>query len=132
MRPPPPNALVNRLLALTLLLLLAAGSLGLGAVWLRQEIFQTANRSRALHAQIAGVERRLDELNAEVAAALNPEVLLQQNQAMRLGLAAPREVQVVRVAASPTLRLAAKRSGEGLTLADGGFSFRVVNASYTR
>jgi hypothetical protein len=133
-RPPPPNALVNRLLALTLLLLVVAGSLGLGAVWMRQEIFQTANRSRALHAQIADVERRLDELNAEVAAALNPEALLQQNQGMRLGLVAPRELQVVRVAGSPALRLAAKRGGEGITFAGatGGFSFRVVNASYNR
>ena len=52
MKPPPANALVNKLLALTLLLLVFAGTLGLGAVWVRQEIFQTANRSRVLQNRI--------------------------------------------------------------------------------
>ena len=134
MKPPPPNALVNKVLALTLLLLVFAGSLGLGAVWVRQEIFQTANRSRALRTQLAEIERRLDEMNAEVASALNPAALMRLNETMRLGLVSPREIQVVRVAGSPELRLAAKRSREAFTLATatGEFSFRVVNASYIR
>ncbi|MDI1334969.1 MAG: hypothetical protein PSU94_02195 [Lacunisphaera sp.] len=135
MRPPPAHSLVNRLIALTLLLLVFAGSLGLGAVWFRQEISQTANRSRALEGKFADVERRLDEVNAQVAAAVNPDTLLRQNQAMRLGLAAPRELQVVRVAGSVELRLASKRAQDAFNLtaaavtARNDLSFRVVTAS---
>jgi hypothetical protein len=134
MKPPPANANINRLIALSLLLLVFSGTLGLGAVWVRQEISQTANRSRALVARIADVERRLDEVNAEVAAAVNPDVLLKQNQAMRLGLGTPKEVQVVRVEGSPELRLAAKRNREIFSVAsapagDSAPTFRLVTAS---
>ena len=134
MRPPPAHALVNRLVALTVVLFVFAGSLGLGAVWFRQEISSTANRNRALEGRIADVERRLDEVSAQVAAAVNPDALLRQNEAMRLGLAAPREPQVVRVAGSPELRLAAKRSAEAFRVtaasaARTDLSFRVVTAS---
>lgn len=135
MRPPPTHSLVNRLIALTLLLLVFAGSLGLGAVWFRQEISATANRSRTLEGRLADVERRLDEVNAQVAAAVNPDALLRQNEVMRLGLAAPREIQVVRVAGSPELRLAAKRTAEAFTVAATSaparqdLSFRVVTVA---
>lgn len=133
MKPPPANALVNRLIALTLLLLVFSGSLGLGAVWARQEISQTANRSRSLEIKIADVERRLDEANAEVAAAVNPAVLLRQNQVMRLALELPREIQVRRVDESPELRLASKRNREVFRFAsasgDNPLSFRVVTAT---
>ena len=134
MKPPPTHAHVNRLIALTLLLLVFSGSLGLAAVWVRQEISQTANRSRAFVAKVTDVERRLDEINAEVAAAVNPDALLRQNQVMRLGLAMPREIQVVRIAESPELRLAAKRNQEIFNLAsapagDNAPTFRLVTAS---
>lgn len=132
MRPPPPNALVNKIVILALCLLVFSGTLGLGAVWVRQEIYSTANRSRVVQLQVAEVERRLDEVNAEVATALNPGVLLRQNEVMRLGLVAPREVQVVRVDESPELRLAAKRNREAFALAAAPVNFRVVTASYTR
>jgi len=135
MRPPPAHSLVNRLIALTLLLLVFAGSLGLGAVWFRQEISQTANRNRTLAGKLADIERRLDEVNAQVAAAVNPDALLRQNEVMRLGLAAPREIQVVRVAGSAELRLASKRNLEAFSVAAtsaaarNDLSFRVVTAS---
>jgi len=112
MKPPPAHAFVNQLIALTLLLLVFSGSLGLGAVWVRQEISGTANRSHVLEIRIADVERRLDEINAEVAAALNPDALLKQNEAMRIGLVSPREIQVKRVNESPELNLLRKRNSE--------------------
>ena len=134
MKPPPAHAHVNRLIALSLLLLVFSGTLGLGAVWVRQEISQTANRSRALVAKVADVERRLDEVSAEIAAAVNPDALLKQNQAMRLGLASPREIQVVRVEGSPELRLATRRNREIFSAAaieagDHAPAFRIVTAS---
>ncbi len=122
MKPPPASALVNRLILLTLCALVFGGSLGLGAVWMRQEISQTANASRALHVKLEDIERRLDEVNAQVAAAVNPDALLRQNQAMRLALAAPREPQVVRVGESAELRLAAKRNREVFNVAAAAFA----------
>lgn len=122
MRPPPSNSVVNRVVVLTLLLLVFSGTLGLGAVWVRQEIFSTANRVRITQAHIADVDRQLDEVTAGVATALSPATLLRRNETLRLGLAAPREVQVVRVEGSPELRLAAKRNRE---------VFTVTNASFT-
>ena len=136
MKPPPAHAFVNQLIALTLLLLVFSGTLGLGAVWVRQAISGTANRSRALELKIANVERQLDEVSAEVAAALNPDALLQQNQLMRIGLVSPQELQVVRVSESPELRLASKHNQEIFRLAsatpvagNNPYSFRIVSAS---
>ncbi|HVT74385.1 MAG TPA: hypothetical protein VHD61_14710 [Lacunisphaera sp.] len=122
MKPPPAHAFVNRLIGLTLVLLIFSGSLGLGAVWMRQEISQAANRGRLLEVKMADVERRLDEVNAQVAAAVNPDALLRQNQVMRLGLLSPREIQVVRVGESPELRLAAKRNREVFNVATASIS----------
>lgn len=137
MKPPPANALVNRLIALTLLLLVFSGTLGLGAVWMRGEISRTANRSRALAGEIVDVERRLDEVNAQVASAVNPDALLRQNQFMNLALATPRELQVVRVSESAELRLASKRNREIFSLSTASLdaqparepAFRVIAAS---
>lgn len=133
MKPPPAPGLVNCIIALTLLLLVFTGTLGLGAVWMRQEISQTANYSRTLEDRLTGVERRLDEVNAEVAAAVNPDALLRQNKFMSLTLVAPREIQVVRVEGSAELRLAAKRNREVFNLtaesASSNSAFRVVTAS---
>jgi hypothetical protein len=121
MKPPPASNLINRVIFLTLMLLVFTGTLGLGAVWMRQEISQTANRSRALEDRLTDAQRRLDELSAEVATAVNPRALLRQNETMRLALSSPREIQVQRVAVSPELKLAQKRNLE---------VFRVETASF--
>ena len=137
MRPPPPNALVNKIVALTLCLLVFSGTLGLGAVWVRQEIFSTANRSNVLESKIADIERRLDEVDAGVAIALNPASLLRRNETMRLGLVAPKEIQVVRMPGSPEIRLQAKRNQEIFSVSstarlsdNTSGKFRFVTASY--
>lgn len=114
MKPPPPNALVNKFIALTLVFLIFSGTLGLGAVWVRQEIFSAANRTRSLEVLIADVERRLDEVNAQVASAEHPSALERQNERMGLGLVLPSRRQVVRIDRDPLLELAAKRSREAL------------------
>lgn len=131
MKSPAPHALVNKLVALSLSLLIFAGTLGLGAVWVRQEIFQTADRSRALQLRIADAERRIDEINAEVAAALNPDALLRRNEALRIGLAMPHENQVERVAVAPELALVAKRNREifGVATLSAEPTFRLVTAA---
>jgi len=138
MKPPPSNALVNRLIAMALLLLIFSGTLGLGAVWMRGEISRAANHSRALEGKITDVERRLDEVNAQVASAVNPDALLRQGQVMNLALTSPRELQVVRVPESAELRLAAKRNRDVFSLSNASTegnasgrnpAFRVITAS---
>ena len=128
MKPPPATAHVNRLIALSLLLLLFSGSLGLGAVWVRQEISQTANRSRALVVQLADVERRLDDVNGKIAAAASPGALLQQNEVMRLGLTTPREANVRRVEGSAELMLITRlnRADDGTMVVPGEYLEVVV------
>jgi hypothetical protein len=105
---------------------------------MRGEISRAANHSRALEGQITDVERRLDEVNAQVASAVNPDALLRQGQVMNLALASPRELQVVRVPESAELRLAAKRNRDVFSLsnasAEGNASgrnpaFHVITAS---
>jgi hypothetical protein len=130
--------LVNKIVALTLCLLVFSGTLGLGAVWVRQEIFSTANRSNVLESKIADIERRLDEVVAEVAIAENPQQLKDRNVSMHLGLVMPKEgIQVVRVLGSPEFRLLAKRNQERISVSStdrlfgsGSGKFRLVTASY--
>ena len=135
MKPPPANANVNRLIALSLLLLVFSGTLGLGAVWVRQEISQTANRSRALVAKVADIERRIDEVNAAIATAASPGALMQQNAVMRLGLAIPQEAQVVRVDGSAELHLLTRSNrrilAEAAATRDATPMIRIVTASAT-
>ena len=133
------RAEVNRLIAMVLFLLVFSGSLGLGAVWMRGEISRTANFSRSLEGKINDVERRLDEVNAQVASAVNPDALIRQGGFMNLALVSPREIQVVRVPESPELRLAAKRNRDVFSLSTAASgdvavpaknpAFRVVAAS---
>lgn len=138
MKPPPPNALVNKLVLLSLALLMFAGTLGLGAVWVRQEIFATANRIRVLEGETADVVRKLDEVGAQIATAESVAALLQQNETLHLGLATAKEVQVVRVERDPVLELNRKRAAEAIFNSASAarnanaFAFRVIPASYTR
>ncbi len=137
MRPPPPNALVNKIVALTLCLLVFSGTLGLGAVWVRQEIFSTANRSNALESKIADVERRLDEVVAGVAIAESPATLLRCNETMRLALVSPKVTQVVWMKESPGFKLQRKRNQEIFSISStaklssvASNKFQLVTASY--
>ncbi|MBX3735849.1 MAG: hypothetical protein KF715_04090 [Candidatus Didemnitutus sp.] len=138
MKPPPPNALVNKVVLLTLVLLMFAGTLGLGAVWVRQEIFATANRIRVLEGESADIDRKLDEVGAQIATAESVAALLQQNDSLHLGLATAKEVQVVRVERDPVLELGRKRSAEAIFNSAAAaqnanaFAFRVIPASYQR
>lgn len=136
MKPPPPSALVNKIVILTLGLLLFSGTLGLGAVWVRQEIFATANRSRVIEGELADVTRKIDEVRAQVATAESVASLLDLNRALGLALASPRELQVVRVDRDPVVELSRKRAAEALfgRPADGGgqLAFRPVPAAQIR
>jgi hypothetical protein len=87
------NAFINQVLIHTLVLFVFTGSIGLGTVWLRHEISLVANRNRKLQAGIAEVQQRIDECNAEIAAAQGADNLIRLNSQWRLGLVQPRPEQ---------------------------------------
>lgn len=111
------QAFVNKLVVYTLVMLCTSGSAGLGAVWLRHQMSVTAEQIRQHEASIDLVKRRLDETEAAIASEQSPKRLEQRNQEWRLGLVAPKELQVCRVNEDVELRLATKRN-QGL-LTDG-------------
>lgn len=113
--PKPAASPVNRLLVATLMLLAFAGSIGMGFVWLRHQISEVADSNKQMQQRLVEVQRRTAETNAEIAAELNPEVLLTQNSSLRLGLNMPHEHQIVSVAEPVEVRLASKRNGERIT-----------------
>ena len=104
------NAFINQLLVYTLVMLVFTGSIGFGTVWLRHEISLAANRNKLLQADLADVQRQIDQFTAEIAAAKNPDTLIRLNSEMRLGLVPPREEQSEHVAVDVGQRLAAKRT----------------------
>ena len=133
MKPPPPNALVNKFIALSLVFLLFSGTLGLGAVWVRQEIFSAANRSRVIELQVADVERKLDEVGARIATAEGVAALLERNDTLALGLHRASREQVVRLDRDPVLALTTKRGREAYFNGARGsgtlFAFNLGNAA---
>ena len=106
------NAFISQIVVWSLMLVGIAGTFGVGVVWQRQLIAQTANRIKVLEISLAEVQRRQTELNSELAAAQSLDALTRLNASFGLGLVAIREQQLVRVNTSPEQRLAAKRNAE--------------------
>jgi hypothetical protein len=104
------NAFINQVLVYTLVMLVFTGSIGFGTVWLRHEISLAANRNKNLRSHLAEVQRHLDELTAEIAAAQSPDALIRLDSSMRLGLDMPRQEQVERVPGDVEQQLAARRN----------------------
>jgi hypothetical protein len=111
------NAFINQVLVYTLVMLVFTGSIGFGTVWLRHEISLAANRNKNLRTHLDEVQRHLDQLTAELAAAKNPDALIRLDSSMRLGLDLPRQEQVERVAGDVEQELLAKRN-PGLFVAE--------------
>jgi hypothetical protein len=113
---------VNQLLVYTLVMICFSGTIGLGTVWLRQQMAQTANNVKVLESRSSAVERHLAEMNALIAAESSADVLNRRNQEWSLGLVRPQERQIVRVFEPVEDRLARKRhdqlfAGERATVA---------------
>lgn len=104
------HAFINQIFVYMLVSICLTGTAGLGTVWLRHQISNTANHTHDLEIELTKVERRLAEVTVFVAAEQSPDSLERRNREMQLGLVMPREPQVVRVAESPERRLAAKRN----------------------
>jgi len=111
------SAFINQLLVYSLVMLMFTGSIGFGTVWLRHEISLAANRNKTLQAHIDDVQRHLDQLTAEIAAAQTPDALIRLDETLRLGLDTPRQEQIEHVKDDVEQRLAAKRNA-GVFLAE--------------
>jgi len=114
---PSSHAFINQVLVYTLVMLVFTGSIGFGTVWLRHEISLAANRNKNLQMRLGEVQRHLDQLTAEIAAAESPDALIRFNSARRLGLDLPRPEQIEHVAADPEQELAVKQRPGGFTAA---------------
>lgn len=106
------QAFVNQMLVYTLVMICFSGSIGIGTVWLRQQIAQTANHVRQLQTRTAEVSRRTDETTALIATESSPDMLARKNAEWHLGLVQPSEPQVRRVDEPVEQRLAQKRNSD--------------------
>ncbi len=99
------HAFINQLLTYTLCMICFSGSIGLGIVWFRHQISDTANVIRRIEAQVVETERRLADAHIQVAREETFENLARRNTEWKLGLVVPVESQVRRIAGSPERRL---------------------------
>jgi hypothetical protein len=111
------HAFVNQIVAWLLVTISFGGSIGLGTVWMRQQISRTANANRVLVAQINEVQRRIAETNALLEAEQSLEALRRRNTEWNLGLVPVNETQVERITGDPVERMAA-RANRALFLTD--------------
>jgi hypothetical protein len=106
------HGFVNQLLVFTLVMICFSGSIGLGTVWLRQQMAQTANNIKQLEFRSDAIDRHLAETNASISAESTISALSRRNVEWNLGLVAPAEQQIVRVTEPVEERLERKRHDE--------------------
>ena len=99
------QAFVNQLLVCLLVTMTFGGSLGLGTVWVRHQISLTAKMNRALLAEITEVNRRSDDIEAQIRSEQRPELMRQLNLEFRLGLAPMNEVPTVHITENVNQRM---------------------------
>lgn len=105
---------LDRFLLGLLGMLVFVGSLGLGAVWLRHQIAESANELRYLERAMEEERRVMARLGAELSRATSPGALMLKNRKMALGMEIPDESQIVLVRENVEARLLDKSVG-GLT-----------------
>jgi hypothetical protein len=107
-----PSAFANQLLLCVLVTFCTGGSIGLAAVWLRHQISVTAKSNRDLAAEVARLERLIDEQKTLLETEQAPDKLRGLNAALRLGLVPMSELPVQQVTENVIERMA-RRAGRG-------------------
>jgi hypothetical protein len=102
------RAFVNQFLVGTLVTIGLGGSVGLGTVWMRHQVSVVAESNSALQKDIADVERQVANTRALVEEARSQEVLVRQNDAMRIGMVELNPAQVFAVKDDPIQLLVAR------------------------
>lgn len=115
-QPSQASTALNRVIVLTLFLLVAIGSFGLGTVYLRHQTATTANQIKAVERSITLEKRKLSELSTEYTALTTRESLKRLNDQYALGLQMPSERQIVLVTENVEARLY-RKSAAGLVTA---------------
>ncbi len=110
MKKPATSAFINQLLIHLMAMLVLTGSIGFSTVWMRYEISVAANRNKNLQAHLDEVQRHLDQLTAEIAAAETPDALIRLDSSMRLGLDTPRQEQIEYVASGAEQQFAVRHN----------------------
>ena len=105
-------SILNRVLLWSFMLLVYAGAIGFGTVWLRHQIAISANENKVIERRIVEIERVLSQVNSELAVALSPDYLIARNRELDLRLARPVETQIVRIRDDVEMRLVIKRNEE--------------------
>jgi len=102
------HGFVNHVLVAVLLTIGFGGSVGLGTVWLRHQISVVADNNRDLEQRRHDIERRIDDVTAQVESALSPDTLRSLNQSMQLGLIELSQSQINPVSVDPISGLVAR------------------------
>ncbi|MCH6256654.1 hypothetical protein MLD52_08860 [Puniceicoccaceae bacterium K14] len=102
---------LNRILKSVLIFLVCVGCLGTSIVYLRHQRSEAANNIRKLERDISVERRKVAELGAQLSSAMATNKLIKKNRQYSLGLAKPREHQIVRVSSNVESRLLRKTSG---------------------
>jgi len=106
-----PTAFANQLLLCVLVTFCTGGSIGLAAVWLRHQVSVTAKSNRDLAAEVARLERLIDEQKTLIETEQAPDKLRGLNASMRLGLVPMSELPVLQVTENVIERMA-RRAGQ--------------------
>ena len=99
-------AFANQLLLCVLVTFCTGGSVGLAAVWMRHQISVTARSNRDLAAEVARLERLIDEQKTLLETEQAPDKLRGLNAAMRLSLVPMSELPVLQVTENVIERMA--------------------------
>lgn len=119
------HAFINQLLACLVVAFGAAGSIGLGTVWMRHQISVTANANKVLELRIVELERHLAENATAIETEESGDLLRRRNVEWNLGLVPPREAVTLRVAGDPMRLLALKNNRNLFRVETGPAALRV-------
>lgn len=109
------QAFVNQLLVCLLVTIGFGGSVGMGLVWMRHQISDTAQKNRELVAKIAAVERLIQEKTTTVETELRADALRRLNDEMSIGFVPKSEVPIELVTADvDTLKRLVQRASRGV------------------
>jgi hypothetical protein len=109
------HGFANQILLCVLVTIGVGGTAGLGTVWMRHQISETANRNRVLAAELKRIERLIDEKQTVIETEQAPAKLRALNENMHLGLVLMNEVPVMLVTENITERMAARAHREIIT-----------------
>lgn len=109
------SSLLNRVIALAIVLFVFVGVFGLTTVYLRHEIANTANTIKQIERGVLVEKRKLAELGAEITRMTTRSALKTLNERYAFGLNIPKDNQIVRVSVNVESRLYEKTAGNSLT-----------------